>query len=94
MSEETSGGSSGDGFGPAGQQAGVTPEDMGEEPEHVTAADVEVVDADDVSGAPSQGGEAESRINADMLDDPEEAARTIEAASGESPEIVHEEDIQ
>jgi len=93
MPEGTPGGSSDQTFGPAGGQPGVTPEDLGQDPPHVDASDVTVVDADEVVAPPAGGDEPVPRVNADLVDDPEEVARTIEDATGEQVDIVREDDI-
>ncbi len=81
-----------DTFGPAGQQPGVTDADLGEDAPRARPEDLEITDVRDVADPPIAGEEPHPRINADLLDDPEDVVRTIEEATGERVEVVHEED--
>lgn len=77
------------------QQPGVTPEDLGREPEHVSPEDIVIAAPDDVAAPPAAPDTSTTKINADLVDDPEELARTIEEATGSSAtsvEIVSESD--
>lgn len=70
------------------QQPGVTSADVGGEIDHVEPEDIEIVPTDQVSAPASAPDDSAPTINADLVDDPEELARTIEEASGQRVEVV------
>lgn len=81
MAEGTRGGSSHGAAGSSGEP-GITPEDLGDIANRVTEDEIEILDPDEVS-APSLAPEDPAEVvNADLVDDPEELRRTIEAAAG------------
>ena len=75
------------------QQPGVTPGDLGEDVEHVSPDDIEITGPDEMD-APGAPDDSPSIVNSDLVDDPEELARTIREATGESVEVVSERDIE
>ncbi len=76
------------------QQPGVTPEDLGAEPPRVSPDDLVITSADEVAAPAAAPDGSAPTINADLVDDPEELARTIREATGESVEVVSESDQQ
>ena len=89
MAEERGGSSYGAGDS---EQPGITPEDLGDIANRVTEDDIEFLDPDEVSAPPLVPDDSSPVVNADLVDDPEELRRTIEAASGQSVEVVSEAD--
>lgn len=85
MAETTGGASEGSAHT---QQPGVTSADLGGETDHVDPAEIEIASPDEVAPPASAPDDSAPTVNADMVDDPEEMARAIEAASGERVEVV------
>lgn len=81
-------------FGPAGEQPGARPEDLDEETARARPEDLVQVPSDEAAAAPMHGEEPQPRVNADLLDDPQEAVDLIEQVSGERVEVVSEDDTQ
>lgn len=73
------------------QQPGVTSADLGGDIDHVDPDDIEISSPDDVAPPASAPDDSTPTVNAALFDDPEEVARTIEAASGQSVEVVEGE---
>ncbi len=76
------------------QQPGVTPEDLGAEPERVSPDDLVITSPEEVAAPAATPDDSTPTINADLVDDPEELARTIREATGEPVEVVSESDQQ
>lgn len=70
------------------QQPGVTSAELGGEIDHVTPEDIEIVSPDEVASPAGAPDDSVPTVNADLVDDPEELARTIEEASGQHVEVV------
>lgn len=73
------------------QQPGVTSADLGGEIDHVDPDDVEITSPDEVAPPATAPDDSTPTVNADLFDDPEEVARTIEEASGKRVEVVEGE---
>lgn len=72
------------------QQPGVTSADLGGEVDHVSTEEITLTSFEDVAAPPTAPDDSTSTVNADLVDDPDELARTIEEASGAHVEIVSE----
>ncbi len=70
------------------QQPGVTSADLGGDIDRVDPDDIEVTSPDEVAPPATAPDESAPTVNADLVDDPEEMARAVEAASGQSVEVV------
>ena len=75
------------------QQPGVTPADTGEDVDRVSEDDITLASPDEVSAPPGAPDDSPSTVNAALVDDPEEFARAIREATGESVEVVSEKDM-
>ena len=87
MSEDRGGASEGSRHA---QQPGVTSGDLGGEVDHVSPEEITLTSFEDVAAPAAAPDDSTPTVNADLVDDPEELARTIEEASGASVEIVSE----
>lgn len=74
------------------QQPGVTSADLGGDTDHVDPEDIDVASPDEVAPPASAPDDSAPTVNADLVDDPEEMARTIEEASGQSVDVVEGDD--
>lgn len=76
------------------QQPGVTSADLGEEIDHVSPEEISLTSFEEVAAPATAPDDSTPTVNADLVDDPEELARTIEEASGAAVEIVSERELQ
>ncbi len=91
MAQEGGGGGASEGSAHT-QQPGVTPQDLGTDDLRVSPEDLNIMPADEVAAPPAAPDHSTPMVNADLVDDPDELARTIEEASGQSVEVVSESD--
>lgn len=75
------------------QQPGVTPGDIGEEVERVSSEDISIEALSDVAAPAGDEDDSLAMVNADLVDDPDDLARTIEEASGQKVEVVSEKEL-
>ena len=75
------------------QQPGVTPADIGEEVERVSSEDISIEALSDVAAPAGDEDDSLAMVNADLVDDPDDLARTIEEASGQKVEVVSEKEL-
>ena len=71
------------------EQPGVAPDELVEELGNLSPDDIEITGPDEMD-APGARDDSPSIVNSDLVDDPEELARTIREATGESVEVVSE----
>ena len=76
------------------QQPGVTSGDLGGDIDHVSPEEITLTSFEEVAAPASAPDDSTPTVNADLVDDPEELARTIEEASGASVEIVSESELE
>ncbi len=76
------------------QHAGVTSADLGGETDHISPEDITFTSSEEVNAPPTAPDDSGPTVNADLVNDPEELARTIEEASGTAVEIVSESELQ
>lgn len=74
------------------QQPGVTSADLGGDIDRVDPDDIEVTSPNEVARPATAPDDSAPTVNADLVDDPEEIARAIEAASGQTVEVVEPSD--
>lgn len=91
MAEERGGASEGS---REAQQPGVTSGDLGGEIDRISPEDITLTSFEEVAAPASAPDDSTPTVNADLVDDPEELARTIEEASGASVEIVSERELE
>lgn len=75
------------------QQPGVTPADTGDEVEPVSPEEISIAALSDVAAPAGSSDYSPAIVNADLVDDPEEVARTIEEATGQRVEVVSESEM-
>ena len=66
----------------------MTPGDLGEDVEQVDPNEVEITTSDDAAPPATSPDDSAPMVNAALFDDPEEVARMIQEASGQTAEIV------
>lgn len=76
------------------QQPGVTPEDLGTGEARVSPEDLIIMAADEVAAPAAAPDDSTPMVNADLVDDAEELARTIEEASGQSVQVRSERELE
>lgn len=76
------------------QQPGVTSADLGGETDHVSPEEISLTSFEEVAAPAAAPDDSVPTVNADLVDDPEELARTIEEASGAAVEIVSERELE
>ena len=76
------------------QQPGVTSGDLGGDTDHVSPEDITLTSFEEMAAPAAAPDDSTPTVNADLVDDPEELARTIEEASGAAVEIVSESELE